>query len=92
MIKLTSVFRKKALEEVNEDESRKEQSLKQFREWIAKHPFIKRVRTGQKFFKKIYFYFIRTRACKNMVSIYIKVFVEKSTKLICDLEGCIDTI
>ena len=47
MNKLTSFFRKKAVEEIREDESRREQSLEQFREWIAKHPFIKRVRTGE---------------------------------------------
>lgn len=36
----------KARDEVREDASRKEQSLQQFREWIAKHSFIKRCRTG----------------------------------------------
>ncbi|KAG5669806.1 hypothetical protein PVAND_000099 [Polypedilum vanderplanki] len=35
----------KAKIEVREDESRKQQSLEQFREWIGKHPFIKNCRT-----------------------------------------------
>jgi hypothetical protein len=37
----------KAKIEVREDESRKQQSLEQFREWIAKHPFIKNCQTGE---------------------------------------------
>lgn len=46
MSKLASFFVKKAKEEVREDEQRKQQSLEQFREFIAKHPFIKRFNTG----------------------------------------------
>lgn len=34
--------------DVREDDNRREQSLKQFREWIAKHPFIKNCKTGAK--------------------------------------------
>jgi hypothetical protein len=47
MNKLASIFIKKAKEEVREDESRREQSLEQFREWIKKHPFISNVKTGE---------------------------------------------
>jgi hypothetical protein len=32
---------------IREDESRKEQSLVQFREWLAKHPFIIKCRDGE---------------------------------------------
>lgn len=53
MSKLASFFSKKAKEEVREDEHRKEQSLEQFREWIAKHPFIKRFNTGEIKFRKL---------------------------------------
>lgn len=38
-------------EEIREDDSRKEQSLVQFREWLDKHPFIKKCRRGN--FKKL---------------------------------------
>jgi hypothetical protein len=34
-------------EEIREDDSRKEQSLAQFREWLSKHPFIVKCRTGK---------------------------------------------
>lgn len=37
-----------AKEELREDDSIREQSLEQMREWIAKHPNIKRCRTGTK--------------------------------------------
>lgn len=33
-------------ESIREDDSRKEQSLAQFRDWINKHPFITKCRTG----------------------------------------------
>lgn len=33
-------------EEIREDDTRKEQSLAQFREWLAKHPFIVKCRQG----------------------------------------------
>lgn len=39
--------KKKALEELREDDNIREQSLQQFREWINKHPNIKRCRTGK---------------------------------------------
>lgn len=35
-----------ALEELREDENIRDQSLEQMREWITKHPNIKRCRTG----------------------------------------------
>lgn len=38
--------KKIALEELREDDSMREQSLDQLREWISKHPNIKRCRTG----------------------------------------------
>jgi hypothetical protein len=37
----------KALLELREDDSRREQSLAQFREWLAKHPFLSQVRQGK---------------------------------------------
>jgi hypothetical protein len=37
----------KAKNELFEDESKKQQSLEQFREWIRKHPFIKKCQTGE---------------------------------------------
>ncbi|XP_070509918.1 alpha-tocopherol transfer protein-like [Chironomus tepperi] len=42
MSELSSFFTEKAKINFGEDESRKSQSLAQFREWISKHPFIKR--------------------------------------------------
>lgn len=36
----------KARNELREDDIRKEQALKHFREWISKHPFIKNIRQG----------------------------------------------
>lgn len=39
--------KKIALEELREDDNIREQSLEQMREWIAKHPNIKRCRTGK---------------------------------------------
>lgn len=41
-------FVEKAKNELREDESRKEQSLKQFRERIEKHPFLSNCRQGEK--------------------------------------------
>lgn len=41
----------KARLEIREDENRKQQSLQQFKDWIAKHPFIKRCSTGEKLFE-----------------------------------------
>lgn len=38
--------KKMALEELREDDNIREQSLEQMREWINKHPNIKRCRTG----------------------------------------------
>jgi len=46
---LSEKFRKIALEELNEDDNRKKQSLQQFRDWIKKHPFIKSGRQGLSF-------------------------------------------
>jgi hypothetical protein len=33
-------------EEIREDDTRKQQALIQFREWLAKHPFIAKCRQG----------------------------------------------
>ena len=44
---LPAKFKEIAKEELREDESLRTQSLIQFREWIAKHPHIKRCRTGK---------------------------------------------
>ncbi|CAH1164321.1 unnamed protein product [Phaedon cochleariae] len=49
--------KKKALEELREDDNSREQSLDQMREWIAKHPNIKRCRTDAPFLLR----FLRTK-------------------------------
>lgn len=43
---LPEAERTKALEELREDDNIREQSLEQMREWINKHPNIKKCRTG----------------------------------------------
>jgi hypothetical protein len=43
---LSEKFVQKARSELREDENRKKQALEHFREWIAKHPYIKRIRQG----------------------------------------------
>ncbi|EAT36454.1 AAEL011454-PA [Aedes aegypti] len=47
--KLSDKFRKLALEELREDDDIREQSLTQMREWIAKHPYIRKCRTDAPF-------------------------------------------
>lgn len=54
---LTAKFKDIAKEELREDESLRSQSLSQFREWIAKHPNIKRCRTDAHFLLR----FLRTK-------------------------------
>lgn len=54
---LSSKFKDIAKEELREDESVRSQSLSQFREWIAKHPNIKRCRTDAPFLLR----FLRTK-------------------------------
>ncbi|XP_050300065.1 retinaldehyde-binding protein 1 [Anthonomus grandis grandis] len=49
--------RKKALEELREDDNIREQSLAQMREWISKHPNIKKCRTDAPFLLR----FLRTK-------------------------------
>lgn len=44
---LSAKFKEIAKDELREDESLRTQTLTQFREWIAKHPNIKRCRTGK---------------------------------------------
>ena len=39
-------FKQKALNELREDDSRKQQALEQFREWISKQGHIQYCRTG----------------------------------------------
>lgn len=43
---LADKFLEKAKEELREDDTRKEQALEHFRQWIQKHPFIKDIRQG----------------------------------------------
>jgi hypothetical protein len=43
---LSENFKQKALNELREDDSRKQQALEQFREWITKQGHIKNCRTG----------------------------------------------
>lgn len=45
---LSEYYLKLAKDELREDENRKSQSLAQFRELIAKHPSIKKCRSGKK--------------------------------------------
>ncbi|CAO1439479.1 unnamed protein product [Diamesa serratosioi] len=51
----------KAREEIREDETRKAQSLEQFREWISKHPAFKNCRSDDLFFLS----FLRARKFNN---------------------------
>jgi hypothetical protein len=44
---LDNFFTEKAKTELRETDSRKAQSLEQFREWISKHAFLKDVRQGE---------------------------------------------
>ncbi|XP_053663134.1 retinaldehyde-binding protein 1-like [Anopheles marshallii] len=46
---LPEVYRKIAKEELREDDEIREQSLGQMREWIAKHPYIRKCRTDASF-------------------------------------------
>lgn len=41
----------KAKNELREDETRKQQALQHFREWLSKHPYIKEFRQGNKKFR-----------------------------------------
>lgn len=60
MSQLSAKLQEKAKIELREDESRKEQSLEQFREWIGKHPFIKNCRTGKIFKSCVPPYFVNS--------------------------------
>lgn len=51
---LAQKFVEKARDELREDDTRKEQALKHFREWIVKHPFIRNIRQGNKKSPKTY--------------------------------------
>lgn len=55
--KLSSEFKKIAKEELHEDDNIRKQALAQFREWIAKHPHIKKCRTDAVFLLR----FLRTK-------------------------------
>uniref|UniRef100_A0A2M4ADW1 Putative phosphatidylinositol transfer protein sec14 n=1 Tax=Anopheles triannulatus TaxID=58253 RepID=A0A2M4ADW1_9DIPT len=46
---LPDLYRKLAKEELREDDEIREQSLEQMREWIAKHPYIRKCRTDSSF-------------------------------------------
>ena len=43
---LSEMYLIRAKTELREEDSRKSQSLAQFREWLSKHPFIKKCRQG----------------------------------------------
>lgn len=45
---VSEYYLKVAQEELREDDCRRSQSLDQFREFVCKHPAIKRCRTGKK--------------------------------------------
>ncbi|XP_074036941.1 retinaldehyde-binding protein 1 [Leptinotarsa decemlineata] len=57
IFQVPEVEKKRALEELREDDGIREQSLEQMREWIAKHPNIKRCRTDAPFLLR----FLRTK-------------------------------
>jgi hypothetical protein len=44
---LSDFYIQKAKTELNETEARKQQSIKQFKEWISKHPFITKCDIGK---------------------------------------------
>jgi hypothetical protein len=44
---LDNFFTEKAKNELRETDTRKAQSLEQFREWISKHAFLQNVRQGE---------------------------------------------
>lgn len=54
---LSPKFKKIALDELREDDNIRGQALTQFREWIAKHPHIKKCRTDAVFLLR----FLRTK-------------------------------
>jgi hypothetical protein len=45
-MELAEFYRSKALQELREDDLRREQSLEQFREWISKQSHVTNCRTG----------------------------------------------
>ena len=47
MENLSDFYTQIAKSELNETEIRKEQSIKQFNEWLSKHPFIKKCEIGE---------------------------------------------
>lgn len=55
--KLNSTFKTIAKDELHEDENIRKQALSQFREWITKHPHIKKCRTDAEFLLR----FLRTK-------------------------------
>nr|CAH7749386.1 unnamed protein product [Callosobruchus chinensis] len=55
--RLDDTEKKKALDELREDENIRDQSLQQMRDWIAKHPNIKKCRTDTPFLLR----FLRTK-------------------------------
>ncbi|XP_055377013.1 clavesin-1 [Condylostylus longicornis] len=55
--KLSSQFKKIAKDDLREDENIRKQALTQFREWISKHPHIKKCRTDAVFLLR----FLRTK-------------------------------
>ncbi|XP_055533521.1 clavesin-1-like [Wyeomyia smithii] len=57
MTELDDFFKDMAAKYLREDDNIREQSLRQFRDWIAKHPNIKRVRTDAPFLLR----FLRTK-------------------------------
>lgn len=49
---LDNFFIEKAKSELRETDTRKTQSLEQFRDWLSKHPFLKDVRQGEKSYSR----------------------------------------
>lgn len=88
--------KKTALEELREDENIREQSLQQIREWISKHPNIKKCRTDAPFLLR----FLRTKkfsvplACEMLERYLIirQIYPQWFTKLDCEDEELADII
>lgn len=60
-----------AKSELREEDLRKRQSLAQFREWLSKHPFIKKCRQGLLEFELFNIYYI------TFSMIFIRYFIDR---------------
>lgn len=94
--KLPEDVKKTALEELREDENIREQSLQQLRDWISKHPNIKKCRTDAAFLLR----FLRTKkfsvplACEMLERYLVirQIYPQWFTKLDCEDPDLADII